>query len=93
MAKTKSKARRAADSQSWDGIFLLKMILYLIIGSLWVKLSNGTSLQVALPVGLLVGLVFAMHEHFQLDRKLEYIVLLIAMLIGYIAPFGLYVNF
>lgn len=89
MAKTKKAGRQ----NSVDGVFLLKLLLYLLLGSLWLKLSNGDSVSVGLPVGFMVGLLFTAHEHFQIDRKIEYAVLLVAMLIGYFASYGLYVNF
>jgi len=60
---------------------------------MWVKVSAGQSINIALPVGLIVGLIFASHEHFQIDRKIEYAVLIVAMLFGYFAPYGLYINF
>lgn len=75
-----------------DGVFLLKLMLYALLGSLWLKTSYGT-LSVPIPFGLVVGLLFALHEHFQIDRKIEIAVLVVAMLIGYVAPFGLYVSF
>lgn len=90
MAKTK---KRKSEAQELDGVYLLKLALYVILGSMWVKVSHGSSLNVALPVGLIVGLIFASHEHFRIDRKIEYAVLLVAMLVGYFVPYGLYVNF
>ena len=93
MAKAKLKSRTQPSVQNWDGIFILKMVLYLILGAMWVKISHGSSLHLPIPAGFIAGLLFAMHEHFQIDRKLEYTILLAAMLIGYIAPFGLYINF
>jgi hypothetical protein len=89
MAKN-SKAKRSTEL---DGVFVLKLVLYLLLGSLWVKLSNGDSISVGVPIGLVAGLVFSSHEHFQIDRKIEYAVLLVAMLFGYFAPYGLYINF
>ena len=99
MAKTKQKPRaksaRAVShdaSQSFDGVYLFKMVFYLLIGSLWLKVSAGTDLNVPIPIGLAVGLIFTTHEHFQIDRKIEYAVMLVAMLFGYFAPYGLYIN-
>lgn len=92
MAKTKPSAKRGG-SLEMDGVFLLKLLLYVLLGSLWVKFSKGDTLSVALPVGFVIGLVFATHEHFRIDRKIEYAVLFVALLLGYIAPYGLYVNF
>lgn len=93
MAKVKQKRGARPYTQNLDGVFLLKMVLYLILGSMWLKLSHHNTLHIPLPIGFAVGVIFASHEHFQIDRKLEYTLLLAALLIGYVAPFGLYINF
>ena len=82
-----------ASSQSFEGVYLLKILLYLFLGSLWIKVSNATSMTIAVPIGLIIGLVCTTHEHFRIDRKIEYAVLLVAMLFGYFASYGLYINF
>jgi hypothetical protein len=97
MAKTKqtrskSKAKAVA-APAFDGVYLFKMVFYLLLGSMWLKISNGTDVSVPIPIGLLVGLVFTTHEHFQIDRKIEYAVLVVAMLFGFFATYGLYINF
>ena len=99
MAKTKTKAkaapaprRRAASQQGLresDSAFFLKLVLYLILGALWIKLSDGQTFQVPFPIGFIVGLLFTAHEHFQIDRKIEYAVLLVAMFIGFWLPIGI----
>jgi hypothetical protein len=89
----KTPKSKAQDTTSFDGVYLLKMVLYLLVGSMWVKISKNGDMTVPIPVGLIVGLVFTMHEHFQIDRKIEYAILLVAMLFGYFAPYGLYINF
>ncbi len=73
-----------------DGAYFLKILMYFIIGSLWVRLSSGHFAPgiSSLPVGLIIGLLFAMHDHFQIDRKIEYVVLLAAALLSYLAPIG-----
>ena len=86
------RARPVAAAQEYDGVFLLKIVLYLILGSLWVKLSKGASTALPIPIGLVIGLLFALHDHFQIDRKIEFAVLLVATLIGFFAPFGLYLS-
>lgn len=98
MAKTKSTRKvtaktKAQAATSFDGIYLLKMVLYLLLGSMWVKISKGGDMTLPIPIGLIIGLVFTLHEHFQIDRKIEYAVMLVAMLFGYFAPYGLYINF
>ena len=76
-----------------DGVFVLKLVLYVILGSLWLKIhKDGSSIQLPLPLGLLIGLIFTSHEHFRIDRKIEYAVLVIAALIGLLAPYGLFVS-
>lgn len=87
---SKKKQTSAAE---FDGVYVLKLVLYVILGSLWLKLQGSTvSSSIPLPVGLLVGLAFASHEHFRIDRKVEYAVLIVAALIGLIAPYGLFIN-
>jgi hypothetical protein len=88
MAKIKKRA-----SQEMDGVYLLKLVLYLLLGSMWIKINHGADLQIPIPIGFIIGLIFAAHEHFQIDRKIEYAVLLVAMFFGYFAPYGLYINF
>ncbi len=88
----KSTTKSARTTDDFDGVYLLKLALYVILGSLWIKISHGNSLSLPLPIGFLAGLAFSSHEHFQIDRKIEYAVLLVAMLVGYFAPYGLYIS-
>lgn len=88
MAKTKTRQK-----QELDGVFVLKLVLYVILGSLWLKINkNNSGTQVPLPLGLLIGMVFTSHEHFRIDRKIEYGVLVVAALLGYLAPYGLFIT-
>lgn len=76
-----------------DGVFFLKLTMYVVLGSLWLKVQGSGSLAgIPLPIGLVIGLIFASHEHFQIDRKIEYAVLVVASLVGFIAPYGLFIN-
>jgi hypothetical protein len=93
MAKAKSKTpRTTAQTTEVGGVYILKLALYVVLGSLWLKLSSNTNTATTfpLPLGLAVGLIFASHEHFQIDRKIEYAVLIVAALIGLMAPYGLF---
>jgi hypothetical protein len=98
MANTKRRkksvavARAATLPQELDGTYFLKLVLYLIIGSFWLKMTIGNG-HLPIPFGLLVGLYFARNEKLQIDRKIEYALLLAAMLVGYFAPFGIYLRF
>ena len=89
----KKTKRNRSRSEELDSVYFLKLVVYLLIGSLWLKVSNGESVQVGLPVGFMAGIVLASHDHIKLDRKIGYAVLLVAMMIGFWLPFGLYINF
>jgi hypothetical protein len=91
MARTKQKRKGKAAGQELDSIFLFKLVLYIILGSLWIKITKNDT-QIPIPVGLIIGVIFTAHEHFVIDRKIEYAVLLVAMLIGFWAPFGLFIH-
>ena len=75
-----------------DSTYFLKLVMYIIVGSIWVKITKDGTTQFPIPVGLIVGLLFASHEHFKADRKIEYAILLIAMFVGFWAPIGLYIS-
>lgn len=87
------KRKQTKASTELDGTYLLKLALYVILGSFWFKVSHNQSLYIPIPIGFILGLLFASHDHFQIDRKVEYAALLIAMLVGYFAPYGLYISF
>ncbi|HEX9594782.1 MAG TPA: hypothetical protein VF996_01475 [Candidatus Saccharimonadales bacterium] len=74
-----------------DSVYFLKLVLFFLLGSFWLRIAVGDNDYVGLPVGLAIGLVFASHDHFQIDRKIEYAVLLIATaLSAYIPIVGLW---
>jgi hypothetical protein len=76
-----------------DSAYFLKLVLYLIVGSQWIRLVDaGQTKQIPIPVGLIIGIFFASHEHFQIDRKIEYAVLLIAMFVGFWLQSGLLIT-
>jgi hypothetical protein len=89
MAKTKPKKKKPAES---DSAYILKLVMYLLIGSLWVRISFSDNTQLPLPAGFVIGLFYAMHDHFQIDRKIEYALLLVAMFVGFWLPIGIYIS-
>lgn len=102
MTKTKSRhsahpkltSRRMMSAQQLDSVYLLKLVLYLIVGSQWIRLQNASgTTQIPIPIGLVIGLLFAAHDHFQIDRKIEYAILLVAMLIGFWTQGGIYITY
>ena len=85
MAKTKNRKYEP------DSVYFMKIVLYFILGGIWVYLDGF--FVPGLPIGLLIGLLFARHDHFQIDRKIEYAVLLAAAILSYVAPIGLVLRF
>ena len=84
----KSKAQARTVPQTTDNIYILKLVLYLIIGSQWLRITKGT-VTVPIPIGLAIGVLFARMDRFAIDRKIEYAVLLVSMFIGFWLPLGL----
>lgn len=90
MAKTKKKT--AKQTNELDSVYVLKLVMYLILGTLWLRVGHPEN-TIPLPVGLAIGIAFAMHDHFKIDRKIEYAVLLVAMLVGFWSQIGLILTF
>ena len=91
MTKKKTKqSARSRSKQELDSVFFLKLLMYLILGTQWLRvIDDAGAIQYSLPVGLVVGVTFALHDHFRIDRKIEFAVLLIAALIGFFAMIGI----
>ncbi|HET7630093.1 MAG TPA: hypothetical protein VFK03_01850 [Candidatus Saccharimonadales bacterium] len=90
---TKNKTKSTKPKTEADGSFLLKVVLYVILGSLWLKFAQpidlgGFSLR-GLPIGLVIGLIFASHDHFQVDRKLEYVILIVMTILSFFVSSGI----
>jgi len=84
----KKTIKRVAKSKEADTTYIFKLVLYIILGSQWLRITKGTS-QTPIPVGFIVGLIFTSHDHFQIDRKIEYAILLMAMFFGFWVPMGI----
>ncbi|HEX6258072.1 MAG TPA: hypothetical protein VFZ48_01175 [Candidatus Saccharimonadales bacterium] len=87
----KTKTRHQATEK--DSVYFLKLVIYILAGTLWIKFQDpmvilGLTLN-GLPLGLLLGVLFASHDHFQMDRKIEYAVLLIVTILSYFLPAGI----
>jgi len=93
MAKTKQKRTRTG-AQELDSVYMLKLVLYLIVGAQWLRFeSPGRGTEIPIPVGLIVGMLFAAHDHFKIDRKIEFAVLLVAMFVGFWTQVGVYITY
>jgi hypothetical protein len=68
-----------------DNAYFLKILVYFVVGTIWFKF-NG---YVIFPAGLILGLIMTQKDHFQIDRKVEFAVLLVAAVVG-LTGWGLY---
>lgn len=75
-----------------DSTFFLKLVMYLIVGSQWLRIERLPDWSIPIPIGLVIGLAFAMHDHFAIDRKIEYAMLLASCFIALWLPMGILVN-
>ena len=93
MAKRKMTRRKSATKQTEpESVFFLKLVFYMIIGSQWVRIENFPEWSIPIPLGLIVGLVFASHDHFAIDRKIEFALLLIASFVSFWLPMGVIIE-
>ena len=76
-----------------DGTYFLKLVVFVLLGTLWLKFQQpvswlGVPLR-ALPVGFLVGLILVSRfEKYQSDRKIWYAILVVVTIVCYFAPAG-----
>lgn len=80
-----NKSRKKSVARESDDAYFLKILIYFVLGTIWLK-YNG---YVVFPVGMLLGIVVAQKDHFSIDRRIEYAILLVAAVIGLIG-WGLY---
>ncbi len=82
--------RSSSSNKSLDSIYILKLTVYLILGSQWVHFVNQAGKPtISLPLGAIAAILLATHDRLKIDRKIEYAVILVSMFIGYFLPAGL----
>lgn len=96
--KTRQKTALSAKSYERvfesDGTYFLKLVVFVLLGTLWLKFQQpvvwlGLPLH-GIPVGLLVGLLLVRQfEKMQSDRKIWYAILLLITIICYFVPAGI----
>jgi hypothetical protein len=77
-----------------DGTYFLKLVVFVLLGTLWLKF--GTPLEWGgipvngIPVGFLAGLLLVSRfEKYQSDRKIWYAILVVVTIISYFVPAGI----
>lgn len=88
MAKTKKRSAKKVASET-DSAYFLKIVLFLIIGTQWLRIEQLPNWSIPIPVGLIIGLIYASHDHFSIDRKIEYALLIISAFIAFWLPMGI----
>jgi hypothetical protein len=97
MAKTNTTTKRATprrkkDLGERDSIYFLKIVFYVVIGAVWLRfetplhIGGGDIIINGFPIGLIIGLAFATQDHFRVDRKIEFVVLILMSIISCFLP-------
>ena len=88
---TKKQYDRVFES---DGTYFLKLVVFTLLGTLWLKFGQpmtwlGMPVN-GLPLGMLIGLLLVVKfEKYQSDRKIWYAILLVVTIICYFVPAGI----
>lgn len=73
--------------------FLLKFVLFAILGMVWfefgAEITIGGTKFAALPVGLAIGMILICFERFRIGKGIELAILLVAGLASYLLPIGI----
>lgn len=77
-----------------DGTYLLKLVVFVLLGTLWLKFATPLTWHDVpingVPLGLLVGLILVhQFEKHQSDRKIWYACLIVVTIICYFVPAGI----
>lgn len=77
-----------------DSAFFLKLVIFVILSALWLRLSSPIDLWLfeiqAIPVGLLVALSLVMRlEKFQFNRKIWYATIILMAILTSFTPVGI----
>lgn len=77
-----------------DGTYFLKLIVVVLLGTLWLKFAQPLSWQGipfgSFPLGTIIGLAgISLLEKNQTDRKIWYAVLIIVTIVSYFLPAGI----
>lgn len=77
-----------------DGTYLLKLVSFVLLGTLWLKFQQpifwlGMPFS-GIPAGLLIGLLLVRKfEKHQEDRKIWYAILIVVTIVCYFVPAGI----
>ena len=77
-----------------DSTYFLKLVVFVLLGAVWIKFGQPMSLGVipisAVPIGMLFGLMIVRQfEKHQSDRKIWYAILLVVAIISNFTASGI----
>jgi NhaP-type Na+/H+ or K+/H+ antiporter len=77
-----------------DATYFLKLVVFVLLGTLWLKFQQPIEWLgvpfMGVPLGLLIGLIFVgKFEKYQSDRKIWYAILIVVAVISYFVPAGI----
>lgn len=77
-----------------DGRYFLKLVLVILMGTVWLKFQSPISILGApfygIPIGMLAGLlIIKQFEKYQFNRKIWYAILVIVTVLSYFIPAGI----
>lgn len=93
-ARNRPRGRITQRVAEADGVYFLKLVVIVILSTLWLKFTapiswNGIPFA-AFPLGALIGLVaIKLYEKDQTNRKIWFAVLVMVTILSYFVPAGI----
>jgi membrane protein insertase Oxa1/YidC/SpoIIIJ len=73
-----------------DGVFILKLVAIVLLGSFWMRMNLPGGLSSGVPVGLLIGLILIhLLEKRPDNRRTFFAVIIVVVIISYFLPSGI----
>lgn len=94
-ARNRAISRRGYEKvNETDSSYFLKLVLCVVLGSLWLKFAHPIAIGAVplsgLPIGLLIGLlIVAKFEKYQFNRKIWYAIIILVTIISFFLPAGI----
>ena len=93
-ARNRAVSRRGNEKiYESDSTYFLKLVVCILMGTLWLKFASPIAVAGihfgGIPVGMLFGLLLVSRfEKFQYDRKIWYAILILVTIVSYFLPMG-----
>lgn len=94
-ARNRAFSRRGNPlSTESDGQYLLKLVVVVLLGTVWLKFASpltiGPFMTGGIPLGMLFGmLLISRFEKMQYDRKIWYAILFVVTIVSFFIPAGI----